>query len=106
MSLIDHFRFVLLCSCFFLSSNVGVANQRIDSRKKTVDRFLHAWLVRKDISTALQFFSRRALRDASVLNAHCTDYILEKDRANPAGVKRGVTNFLFESSRHIRGASL
>ena len=103
-----HSLLTVFLACLIPYIALGAAQQSSDTRKKTVDRFLQAWLVRKDISAALQFFDDRALKSSLVIDASCfrSEYIKESDRSNPTAVKSGVSTFLFDSSHHIKGAGL
>ena len=103
-----HSLLTVFLACLIPNIALGASQQSSDTRKKTVDRFLHAWLVRKDISDALQFFDDRALKSFLVIDASClgSEYISESDRLNPTAVKSGVSRFLFDASHHIKGAGL
>jgi len=102
-------KFVVFIVCICLCSSLCAASQRgNNSRKKTVDSFLRAWLVRKDIPAALRFFHSRAFSDASVIDDSCAreDYVPDSERHNSKAVRRGVSEFLDEGSRHIKGNRL
>ena len=101
-------KLVTLSVCISLCSSVCLANRPTsDSRKRTVDNFFRAWLVHKNIPAALYFFYNRALSHVSVIDS-CVrdDYVAESERDNPSAVRSGVSKFLKEGSRRIKGHRL
>jgi hypothetical protein len=51
--------------------------------KRTVDRFLNAWLVKKDFTQVRRDFSAEAFSNKLILSEDCVAYIRDKDRAFP-----------------------
>jgi hypothetical protein len=78
-----------------------------DTRKATVDRFLTAWLVRKNSSTALRFFHPSALNSFPVIDdTPHDDYIADAEKKNPTAVRGAVRRFLKRYAAHLRGHTL
>ena len=78
-----------------------------DTRKTTVANFLTAWLVRKNISAALQYFHPHALSSFPVIdNCVRADYIPDSQKNNPSAVRIGVRKFLRHGTNRIRGNTL
>jgi hypothetical protein len=55
--------------------------------KRTVDRFLNAWLVKKDFTHVRRDFSAEAFFNKLILSEDCVAYIRDKDRAFPERVE-------------------
>jgi hypothetical protein len=91
-----------------LSQQVGFAQSSLgDSRKTTVDRFLTAWLVQKNITAALRFFHPQALKSFPVIdNCIGKEYVAAPDKDNPIAIRRAVRKSLRVSSARTRGHTL
>ena len=103
------FRLSIILACFVLLPNICIAHQlSLEARKKTVESFLHTWLVHKDVPAAITFFYERALTDGFVLDCRCCGEASNcmNERQNPEDIKRKVQLFLKEYSERIKGRTL
>jgi len=74
--------------------------------KRTVDRFLNAWLVKKDFTQVRRDFSAEAFSNKLILSEDCIAYIRDKDRAFPERVEQQAMKFLRDFASATAGTSL
>ncbi|HEX8845883.1 MAG TPA: hypothetical protein VF791_14620 [Pyrinomonadaceae bacterium] len=101
------FKLGVMLVCFVFLSSICFAQKPPQTRKEVVNDFLEAWMVRKDITTALQFFHEKAFLDDSVLDCGCCSHFKsETEFRTPEAIKSAVSVFLGEDFGHIKGTTL
>jgi len=75
-------------------------------RREQIARFLTVWIVEKNVSGALVFFSPRAFVSPATLSEDCAGYIPSEGRRSPDAVRAGVKRFLQEWGAAAQGKDL
>ena len=91
---------------FILSTKVYSAQTKLPDPQQTVDKFLNAWLVKKNFAQVRREFSKEAFSNKLILSDDCAGYIHDNERAVPKRVERQVMKFLRDFAFTAKGMSL